>query len=264
MQQFVQRHRWSVLAAGALIQICTGVPAAWGVFQQGVQDAYEYSQADTALLCGACACFMVNPAEAPQQDAKTKHFKNYSPRQMLRTRQYWLLTAVVALATPSVLLFSPVGVQLGQERGLPQELALLSVLIGSVLSAAGRLGMPWLSDKIGRRYTDVILLAGLAAFSVAFIFAQSGWFIAVYCLLTFCYSGQAAVLPATCTDLYGPRHTGINYGLLALGMSAGSVAFGVLARCLNDLWPRHLIAIAAPLLGVVLLIFIKPTQTKRL
>ena len=51
-----------------------------------------------------------------------------------------------------------------------------------------------------------------------------GWLlVAAYAGLTFCYSGGAAVQPALNTDLFGLPHAGINYGLLALGMSAGSL-----------------------------------------
>ena len=31
-QQFAAKHPWTILAAGAAIQVLTGLPAAWGVF----------------------------------------------------------------------------------------------------------------------------------------------------------------------------------------------------------------------------------------
>lgn len=136
--------------------------------------------------------------------------------------------------------------------------------MGSVCSAAGRLLMPWLSDKIGRRCTDVLLFAGLCGLSVWFWRAGGWWVLVVYSLLTFCYSGQAAVLPSTVTDLFGPRHTGVNYGFAALGMSAGSVGFPLAARLLNLTAGRHAVAIGAAAAGLVCLFFLKPTQGRRL
>lgn len=189
---------------------------------------------------------------------------NYTVREMLRTPQYWLMFAVVGLATPSVLLFSPVIVELAQERGLSETAALACIVVGSVFSAAGRLLMPWLSDKIGRRYTDMLLLGALCGLSVWFAFA-AGWLVmVVYALLTFCYSGEAAVIPAAGTDLFGPEHAGVNYGFLALGMSAGSVGFPLLARCLTNAAARHIIAACAPAAGFVCLCFLKPTHGERL
>ena len=98
----------------------------------------------------------------------------------------------------------------------------LGVVLGSVGSAAGRLLMPLLSDKIGRRPTDLLLFAASFVLSGVFLFAQ-GWAVAaVYASLTFCYSALAAVLPALSTDLFGLPHAGVNYGFLALGQSVGS------------------------------------------
>ena len=376
MEQFLQKNKWSILAAGAAIQILTGIPAAWGVFQGPVRQEYGFDEgaasfifsftigafglgcviggylqdkagpriagfAGTALLTGgftaagflpaekawifylcfslpvglgcaflypavmSCAqkwfadkkglatgivggavgfsgaaltflvrwlaggwgirvCFWVlaalmllvcgggsillqNPKSAGQKKQQTKKAppKDYTPREMFKTKQYWLGFLVVGLATPAVLLFSPIIVQLGQDRGLSEEAAHWAIIIGAVGSAAGRLAMPALSDKIGRRATDLILFTGLAGLSAAFIFAQSWWVIAAYTALTFCYSGEAAVIPSMCTDLFGMKNTGVNYGFLALGMSAGSIGFPLLAKALNLELGRHFIAIGA-------------------
>ena len=43
-QQFAAKHPWTILAAGAAIQVLTGLPAAWGVFQQPVMEEYGLSE----------------------------------------------------------------------------------------------------------------------------------------------------------------------------------------------------------------------------
>ena len=43
-QQFAAKHPWTILAAGAAIQVLTGIPAAWGVFQQPVMEEYGLSE----------------------------------------------------------------------------------------------------------------------------------------------------------------------------------------------------------------------------
>ncbi|MEG2769917.1 MAG: MFS transporter, partial [Oscillospiraceae bacterium] len=164
-----------------------------------------------------------------------------------------------------VLLFSPTIIQLGQDRGLTENVAVLSIAIGSVASAFGRVLCPVISDKIGRKNMDIILLTSLGLLSIAFIFAQNIFVIVVYCMLTFCYSGEAAVIPSLATDLYGFSHSGVNYGLLALGMSVGSVGFPLLVTAFggaNEV--RHIFAIAAAFLGVVVLLFLKPIQGEKL
>ena len=44
MQQFSAKHPWAILAAGAAIQVLTGLPAAWGVFQQPVMDEFGLTE----------------------------------------------------------------------------------------------------------------------------------------------------------------------------------------------------------------------------
>lgn len=401
MQSFVQKRRWLILAAGAAVQILTGIPAAWGVFQQPVMEEYGFSDdvagyafsiliaffglgcvlggflqdrrgprtaalCGTALLCGAflaaaflpagspalfyaaysapaglgcaflypsimsCAqkwyrdrkglatgviggavgasgaflTFFVRralkgfgpvqgirgafwglaavmlpvclagslllvdpPPEKQKPELQGRQYQkpplDYSPGQMLLTPQYWLCTAAVAFSTPAVLLFSPIIVRLGQERGLSETAALSAIVLGSVGSAAGRLLMPMLSDRIGRRATDLILFGASLALSAGFLFAQ-GWFVvAAYALLTFCYSALAAVLPAFSSDLFGLPHAGVNYGFLALGQSAGSLCFPLLAEWLALQNGRHYLAIAGAALGFGAVWLIRPTKGGR-
>ena len=49
-QQFAAKHPWTILAAGAAIQVLTGLPAAWGVFQQPVMEEYGLSEQGACLL----------------------------------------------------------------------------------------------------------------------------------------------------------------------------------------------------------------------
>ena len=205
-----------------------------------------------------------NKHKAVGANAQTPGTQEYTVPQLLKTPQYWLLTAAVCLATPAMLLFSPIIVELGQARGLPETAALSCVAVGAVFSAAGRLLMPWCSDKIGRRAADLILFAALCAASVAFWFASSWWVLVVYCALAFCYSGEAAVIPAVVTDLFGQKNTGLHYGLAALGMSVGSLAFPLLAGLWDSVGPRHIIAVAATAAGFVCVLLLKPTAGDRL
>ena len=57
MQAFLKQHRWVILAAGAAIQVLTGVPAAWGVFQSGVCEGYSLSQENAAMIFSLTICF---------------------------------------------------------------------------------------------------------------------------------------------------------------------------------------------------------------
>ena len=395
-QQFAAKHPWTILAAGAAIQVLTGLPAAWGVFQQPVMEEYGLSEQGagyafgiliaafgvgcvlggflqdrhgprcaglwgTALLCGgffaagllppgsaeafflafsipaglgtaflypsiqSCAqkwyadrkglatgviggavglsgafltvfvrtavrgfwvvqgirgafwalgavtlpvclvgsLLLQDPPQTRQTQKPQENGKNtidLAPQQMLRTKQYWLCAGAVCFSTPAVLLFSPIILKLGMERGLEEQAALWSVVLGSVGSAAGRLLMPLLSDRIGRRPTDMLLFAVSAGLSAGFAFAQGWGVVACYAGLTFCYSALAAVLPAFSTDLFGFPHAGVNYGFLALGQSVGSLAFPFAANFFGLEVGRHWMAVAAAGAGFACIRALRPVE----
>ena len=395
-QQFAAKHPWTILAAGAAIQVLTGLPAAWGVFQQPVMEEYGLSEQGagyafgiliaafgvgcvlggflqdrhgprcaglwgTALLCGgffaagllkpgsaeafflafsipaglgtaflypsiqSCAqkwyadrkglatgviggavglsgafltvfvrtavrgfwvvqgirgafwalgavtlpvclvgsLLLQDPPQTGQTQKTQENGKNtidLAPQQMLRTKQYWLCAGAVCFSTPAVLLFSPIILKLGMERGLEEQAALWSVVLGSVGSAAGRLLMPLLSDRIGRRPTDMLLFAVSAGLSAGFAFAQGWGVVACYAGLTFCYSALAAVLPALSTDLFGFPHAGVNYGFLALGQSVGSLAFPFAANFFGLEAGRHWMAVAAAGAGFACIRALRPVE----
>ena len=395
-QQFAAKHPWTILAAGAAIQVLTGLPAAWGVFQQPVMEEYGLSEQGagyafgiliaafgvgcvlggflqdrhgprcaglwgTALLCGgffaagllppgsAAAFFLAfsipaglgtaflypsiqscaqkwyadrkglatgviggavglsgafltvfvrtavrgfwvvqgirgafwalgvvtlpvclvgslllqDPPQTGQTQKPQENGKNtidLAPQQMLRTKQYWLCAGAVCFSTPAVLLFSPIILKLGMERGLEEQAALWSVVLGSVGSAAGRLLMPLLSDRIGRRPTDMLLFAVSAGLSAGFAFAQGWGVVACYAGLTFCYSALAAVLPALSTDLFGFPHAGVNYGFLALGQSVGSLAFPFAANFFGLEVGRLWMAVAAAGAGFACIRALRPVE----
>ncbi len=225
----------------------------WLVSSWDIRVCFRVLGSAMAAVCLLGALTMKLPQGAPKQK-KTAAGTDIPPGKVLRTRDYWLLLCAVAAAAPTVLLFSPVILQLGQDRGLAESTAALAIVAGSLTSAAGRLVMPWVSDRIGRRGADMSLFAALCGFSAVFAFVQGVWVIVLYACLTFCYSGSAALLPAFATDRFGQRWAGINYGLLALGMSVGSVIFPLLARTLAGQSTPHWIAAFAAAAGFVCLL----------
>ena len=230
---------------------------------QGIRGAFWALGAVTLPVCLAGSLLLQDPPQTGQIQKTQENGKNtidLAPRQMLRTKQYWLCAGAVCFSTPAVLLFSPIILKLGMERGLEEQAALWSVVLGSVGSAAGRLLMPLLSDRIGRRPTDMLLFAVSAGLSAGFAFAQGWGVVACYAGLTFCYSALAAVLPALSTDLFGFPHAGVNYGFLALGQSVGSLAFPFAANFFGLEVGRHWMAVAAAGAGFACIRALRPAE----
>ena len=229
---------------------------------QGIRGAFWALGALTLPVCLAGSAVLSDPPQKKQQPSG-KNTLDLSPGQMLRTKQYWLCAGAVCFSTPAVLLFSPIILKLGMERGLDESAALWAVVLGSVGSAAGRLLMPLLSDKIGRRPTDLILFSASLGLSVVFWSARGWAVVGVYAGLTFCYSALAAVLPALSTDLFGLPHAGVNYGFLALGQSVGSLLFPFIANFWGFGPGRHVLAIAGAAAGFACIWAVTPVQPER-
>ncbi len=222
----------------------------------------------TLPVCLVGSALLTDPPPAKQKPEEQGRGKgtpalDLAPLQMLRTKQYWLCAGAVCCSTPAVLLFSPIILKLGMERGLDEGAALWSVVLGSVGSAAGRMLMPLLSDRIGRRPTDLILFGVSLGLSAAFLFAQGWLVVAVYAGLTFCYSALAAVLPSLSTDLFGFPHAGVNYGFLALGQSVGSLAFPFAANLWGLATGRHWLAMAGAAAGFVCIWALRPVRAQQ-
>ena len=132
-------------------------------------------------------------------------------------------------------------------------------MLGSAASAAGRLLCPVGSDHLGRKRVLYGVYLGLAAGSLWFAFAREWWLLAAYAVLTFFYSGGAAVQPALNTDLFGLRHAGVNYGFIALGMSGGSLLSYIGSQAL-PLAARHWLAGGCALAGLVCVTLVKPLR----
>ena len=227
-----------------------GVGGRWGI-----RVCFAALGAVMLVVCGAGALILENPAATAKE--KTQPGLDY--RQMLRTPQYRLCAAAVALSAPAVLLFSPEIFKIAAERGLPESAAPYSIVLGSAASAAGRMLLPAVSDKLGRKPVLYAVYIGLAAGSAWFAFAQAWWLLAAYALLTFFYSGGAAVQPSFNTDLFGLAHAGVNYGFIALGMSGGSILSYIGAQAL-PLAARHWLAGACAAGGLVCVSLVKPVE----
>ena len=207
------------------------------------------------VVCGSGAAILQNPPRPKQ----AWPLQGIDHKKMIRTPQYKLCVAAVALSAPPVLLFSPEIFSIATDRGLPEAAAPFSIVLGSAASAAGRLLCPAVSDKLGRKRVLYAVYLGLAAGSAWFAFAQNAWVLAAYAMLTFFYSGGAAVQPALNTDLFGLRHAGVNYGFIALGMSAGSLLSYIGSQAL-PLTARHWLAGGCALAGLFCVRLVKPLQ----
>lgn len=190
-----------------------------------------------------------------------KQAKHYTPREMIKTKQYYILACSMMFAVPAYFLINPMLLSLGIERGLSDKLALSGVFLLSVMNTLGRLLVPWCSDFFGRK--SMISILFLVNMTAIFVLTRiSGLsFLVCIALVAFSYGGFMGLYPTMSTDFFGSNHNGINYGFIMLGYAISSIGCPFLAKSLqrieNGTSITFVIAAIASLFGLILIYFLK-------
>ncbi len=144
--------------------------------------------------------------------------QDFTPRQMLRTPQFYLLWLLYFLG-------ASVGLTaIGQASPLIREMAAEGAVLSggaalgvmSLFNGVGRLSWGALSDKLGRNGTAIAMYAvyGVACLGLLRT-ASSFWPLLVgLSLVGFAYGGYFALLPSFTADYFGTKNVGANYGIM--------------------------------------------------
>ncbi len=151
------------------------------------------------------------PAPPSAKVAATTY--DYPPSEMVKTPQFPLMWIGYCLGTAAGLMTISQLIPFARSVGLPATAATLTLLIGAVGNAGGRIFSGWLSDAIGRLQTLRLMIAVSAA--AMFVLANSASVGVIYVLLFviyYCYGTQLSVFPSTTADFFGTKNLGVNYG----------------------------------------------------
>jgi MFS family permease len=166
--------------------------------------------------------------------------------QAIKTRQFWLLWAVLFLNVTA-----GIGV-LGQASPMIQEMfaghvtdvaAAGFVGLLSLFNMVGRFSWSSLSDYIGRQHTyTIFFLLGAVLYALT---PQSGrlglvvLFVLGYAIIISMYGGGFATIPAYLRDLFGTAQVGAIHGRLLTAWSAAGVAGPVLVNYIREYQIEH-------------------------
>ena len=158
--------------------------------------------------------------------------ENLNLNEAMKKKGFWLLFACLFLYNGAWNMLTPLIKGLGIERGLDPSVAVLCLSLTGVANAAGRMVMSPLSDKVGRSVTMYILCGITAASSLGVTVLTGGGYMFAVLACAFAFGGPAAVYPAMCNDLFGPKYAGRNYGFLMLGLGLSAVVFNAFSNSL--------------------------------
>jgi OFA family oxalate/formate antiporter-like MFS transporter len=144
---------------------------------------------------------------------------------MLGTWQVYLLVLLFFCAAQSGLLVianaAPILNKTAAAVAFLAANAWLLASYGGLVNASGRVGTGLYSDRIGRvrAYALNGVLAAACLFALPAVM-RSGNVALLFVMVGVAfwqYGGSMSLMPALTADYYGPRHLGLNYGLVFLG-----------------------------------------------
>jgi MFS family permease len=157
--------------------------------------------------------------------------------QMLRSPTFYLLWIIYFVgAGAGLMVISSVNGMAAKSMG---ELAFVAVAVLAIGNAAGRIGAGLLSDKIGRRWTLMLVLLLQAALMFLAIpaTASAGTAAAVIVLVAACiganYGANLSLFPSFTKDLWGLRSFGVNYGIVFTAWGVGGFVLSRLQQTLT-------------------------------
>lgn len=200
-------------------------------------------------------------------------YTNLSPKQIFKTYQFYLILISFLLACMGGLMMINFTKPIAIAKGVGAAAA-IGVMVISLFNSLGRLFWGWVSDKLGRKNTIIILLCGTAVLSL-FVNLVNGVFIFMLIgLIGFFYGGFLSNYPALTADYFGPKYMAFNYGIVLLGFGVGAVISSYIAGYfrniaqeagdINRMFPAFIIASSAAAIAIVLILFLKPIRKKQL
>jgi MFS transporter, OFA family, oxalate/formate antiporter len=167
--------------------------------------------------------------------------RDYTLSEALRTRQWYLLTAILALNVTCGISFISLAADATEDvTGASSATAAGLVGILGLFNGAGRVAWAWLSDKIGRM-TAFLGMLGLQALCF-FLLPHAGAFalFAVLAALVYlAYGGGFGTMPATAADFFGTPAAGAIYGAMIVAWSIGGVVGPLLTSLLYEASGQH-------------------------
>lgn len=173
---------------------------------------------------------------------------NYTLGRAMKIPAFWCLFFSIFFINGTWNLCVPLIKNLGIVRGLTPSAAVFCVSFTGITNAAGRLIMATLSDKIGRTNTMHVLCAITLVGAVLMTFITGYGYFVTIALIAFAYGGPSALNAALCTDLFGPKNSGTNYGVAMLALGFSSIFFNFIA---NNLIKASVNVEAATAVGIM-------------
>jgi OFA family oxalate/formate antiporter-like MFS transporter len=184
--------------------------------------------------------------------------RDFTPAQVLRTRNFYLMWAGYALGCSAGLMVISQLVPFAKSVGIAADaLATMTLVIGACGNASGRILSGWMSDRLGR-INVLRVMIGILIVAMPALYAAGGNVALLYPMVFvvyWCYGTQISVNGAAAADFWGLRNAGMNYGLLFTAFAFAGIVGPRIGGVLFDRYHNYQAAFyaAAGLAAIALL-----------
>lgn len=195
---------------------------------------------------------------------------DYSPSEMVKTIQFWLLWLIYLFWAGVGLMVISQAVPMGSEMAdLSPAVAAGALGTTAIFNGLGRLAFGWISDKIGRLPTTV-LAQGFYIIALLIVLPNAKTlttYTAGISMVGFTYGGALALMPAFTADYFGTKNLDINYGWLYSAWGCAGILgpiIGAQVRAATGAWTGAFFILAAlSALAAVLAFIIRAPAPRR-
>jgi OFA family oxalate/formate antiporter-like MFS transporter len=195
------------------------------------------------------------PVPAAKAAATTYEF---SPGEVLHTPAFYFMWVAYALGTSAGLMVISQLVPFAKSVGVTgAALSTMTLVVGAVGNASGRILSGWMSDALGRLNTLRLMIA-ISMISMPILYLVGGNVALLYAMVFivyWCYGTQLSVNASTTSDFWGTKNAGLNYGMLFTAWGVAGIIGPRIAGVLFDKYKNYQMAFysAAVLAAVALL-----------
>lgn len=207
--------------------------------------------AQTFLICGSiilvvvlfAASLLRNPPEGwkpegwqpAQATAAKPQTVDYSFSEMLKTPQFYLLWLMFCFGATAGLMTIGHIAAFAKESGMAVMTAAFAASVLSVANACGRPGAGFISDKLGRTRTMMIVFVLQAILmSILIRCTTVSSLYAVVVGIGFMYGSCFALFPSATGDFFGTKNLGVNYGAVFTSYGVGGIIGPILGALVYD------------------------------
>jgi MFS transporter, OFA family, oxalate/formate antiporter len=184
--------------------------------------------------------------------------RELTPGEMLRTPTFYLMWLGFALGCSAGLMVISQLVPFARSVGIAAAaLSTMTLVVGAVGNASGRILSGWMSDRLGR-INVLRMMIGIGIVAMPALYAAGSNVVLLYAavfVVYWCFGSQPSVNGVATSDFWGTKNAGINYGILFTAWGVAGIIGPRIGGVLYDRYHNYQAAfyIAALLSAVALL-----------